>query len=490
MNDAFLAFDLGAESGRAIVGRLRGGVLALDEIRRFANGPIRQNGSLYWDVLRLWSEITQALQAASDIRLASVGVDGWGVDYALIGERGNLLENPYHYRDLRNEGMMDAVFERVSRERIYAITGIQFLQINTLFQFYAACRLTPKVVDAAHALVTVPDLFNYWLGGRLCSEYTIATTTQFVDARTRTWARRLLDEIGLPTQLLAEIVQPGTTIGALRKDIAAPLAGTPVVAPACHDTGSAVASVAAGGATAFLSSGTWSLLGTEIDAPVISAQARDMNFTNEGGVAGTIRLLKNIGGLWLLQACRRTWMTADGRSAEYEDLMTAAADERLAFMSLVDPDHHAFLNPLNMPAEIAAFCRQTDQPEPPDPPAFVRAILESLALKYRVVLEQLETLTGRRIEEIRVVGGGARNRLLNQFTADATGRTVVAGPIEATALGNIALQMIATGAVGSIADARAVIERSFPVERYVPANTDRWDAQYRRFVDYVEFTCA
>ena len=490
MSDAFLAFDLGAESGRAIVGQLRGGVLALDEIRRFANGPIRQNGSLYWDVLRLWSEITQALQAASDIRLASVGVDGWGVDYALIGERGNLLENPYHYRDLRNEGMMDAVFERVSRERIYAVTGIQFLQINTLFQFYAACRLTPKVVDAAHALVTVPDLFNYWLGGRLCSEYTIATTTQFVDARTRTWARRLLDEIGLPTQLLAEIVQPGTTIGALRKDIAAPLADTPVVAPACHDTGSAVASVAAGGATAFLSSGTWSLLGTEIDAPVITAQARDLNFTNEGGVAGTIRLLKNIGGLWLLQACRRSWMAADARRVEYEDLMAAAGDERLAFRSLVDPDHHAFLNPQNMPAQIAAFCRRTAQPEPPDPPAFVRAILESLALKYRVVLEQLETLTGRRVEEIRVVGGGARNRLLNQFTADATGRTVVAGPIEATALGNIALQMIATGAVGSIADARAVIERSFPVERYVPANTDRWDAHYRRFVDYVEFTCA
>ena len=490
MSDAFLAFDLGAESGRAIVGRLRGGVLALDEIRRFANGPIRQNGSLYWDVLRLWSEITQALHAASDIRLASVGVDGWGVDYALIGERGNLLENPYHYRDLRNEGMMDAVFERVSRERIYQVTGIQFLQINTLFQIYAACRLTPKVVDAAHALVTIPDLFNYWLGGRLCSEYTIATTTQFVDARTRTWARRLLDEIGLPTELLAEIVQPGTTIGALRRDIAAPLAGTPVVVPACHDTGSAVASVAVGGATAFLSSGTWSLLGTEIDAPVITAQARDMNFTNEGGVAGTIRLLKNIGGLWLLQACRRTWMAADARSADYEELLAAADDERLAFLSLIDPDHHAFLNPLDMPAEIAAFCRQTAQPEPPDPPAFVRAILESLALKYRVVLEQLETLTGRRVEEIRVVGGGARNRLLNQFTADATGRAVVAGPIEATALGNIGLQMIATGAVGSIADARAVIERSFPVERYVPVNTDRWDAQYRRFVDYVEFTCA
>jgi rhamnulokinase len=490
LSDAFLAFDLGAESGRAMIGRLRGGVLALDEIRRFANRPIRQNGSLYWDVLWLWSEMTEALHRAADLRLASVGVDGWGVDYALIGERGNLLENPYHYRDLRNQGMMDAVFERVSRERIYAVTGIQFLQINTLFQFYAACRLTPKVVDAAHALVTVPDLFNYWLGGRLCSEYTIATTTQFVDARTRTWARRLLDELGLPTHLLTEIVQPGTAIGSLRADIAPPLAGTLVVAPACHDTGSAVAAVPAGGATAFLSSGTWSLLGTETAAPIITAQARDLNFTNEGGVAGTIRLLKNIGGLWLLQACRRRWSDADPRTVDYDELMTAAADDRLAFRSLIDPDHQTFLNPADMPAEIAAFCRQTSQPEPADAPAFVRTILESLALKYRLVLEQLETLTGRRVDEIRVVGGGARNRLLNQFTADATGRTVVAGPIEATALGNIALQMIATGAVSSIAEARGVIDRSFPVERYAPANTDRWDAQYRRFVDYVEFTCA
>jgi rhamnulokinase len=489
VSDTYLAFDLGAESGRAMLGRLHGGVLALEEIRRFPNEPIRQNGSLYWDILRLWSEMGHALGTASDVRLASVGVDGWGVDYALVGERGNLLENPYHYRDLRNEGMMEAVFERVSRDRIYSVTGIQFLQINTLFQFYAACRLTPKVVDAAHALLTVPDLLNYWLGSRLCSEYTIATTTQFVDACARTWAHRLLSELGLPTRLLTEIVQPGTVIGSLRKDVAPRLAGTPIVAPACHDTGSAVASVHAGGATAFISSGTWSLLGTETDAPVITPKTRDLNFTNEGGVGGTIRLLKNIGGLWLLQACRRAW-ASEGQSRDYASLLEAAADERLAFTSLVDPDHHAFLNPARMPDEIAAYCRQTSQPEPADPPAFARAILESLALKYRLVLDQLEEVTGRRFEEIRVVGGGSRNRLLNQFTADATGRTVVAGPVEATALGNVGLQMLATGGVSSLAEARAIVDRSFPVERFEPVKTDRWDAQYRRFVDYVEFTCA
>jgi rhamnulokinase len=489
VSDAFLAFDLGAESGRAMLGRLHAGALDVREIRRFANEPLRQNGSLYWDIRRLWHEMQRALECASDARVTSVGVDGWGVDYALVGADGNLVENPHHYRDARNEGMMNAVFERVSREKIYAVTGIQFLQINTLFQFYAACRFTPHVVDAARALLTIPDLLNYWLTGRLCSEYTVATTTQFVDARTRTWATRLLAEVGLPTRVLTEIVQPGTVIGRLQADAAPLLAGTPVVAPACHDTASAVASVRAGGSTAFISSGTWSLLGTEIDAPVITAKARDLNFTNEGGVCGTIRLLKNIGGLWLLQACRRSWAAA-GQTLDYGALLSAAADDRLAFASLIDPDNRAFLNPPDMPAAIARYCRQTSQAEPSGPPAYARAILESLALKYRVVLASLEELSGRRFDQIRIVGGGSRNRLLNQFTADATGRTVFAGPVEATALGNIGMQMLATGAATSLDEARAIIDRSFPVERFEPSATDRWDAHYRRFLDYLEFSCA
>jgi rhamnulokinase len=468
---------------------LGAGTLELREIRRFVNEPVRQGRSLHWDVLRLWHEMGQALAWTVDARPTSIGVDGWGVDYALVGERGNLLENPYHYRDARNAGMMDAVFEHVSREKIYAVTGIQFLQINTLFQLYAACRLTPEVVNAARALVTIPDLLNYWLTGRVCSEYTIATTTQFVDARTRAWAVRLLAEIGLPTRLLPEIVAPGTVIGTIQTDAAPRLAGTPVVAPACHDTASAVASVCAGGATAFISSGTWSLVGTELDAPVITAKARDLNFTNEGGVCGTVRLLKNIGGLWLLQACRKAW-AGEGQPIDYGTLLSAAADDRLSFASLIDPDHQSFLNPADMPAEIARYCRQTSQHEPSSPAAFARAILESLALKYRVVLESLEEVTGRRFEQVRIVGGGSRNRLLNQFTADATGRPVLAGPVEATALGNVAMQMLATGAIGSLAEARSVIERSFPVERFEPSATDRWDAQYRRFLDYLELTCA
>jgi rhamnulokinase len=485
----FLAFDLGADSGRAMLGSLSHGVIELREVHRFANEAVRQNGSLQWDILRIWQEMKHTLESVDGVPLESVGVDTWGVDYALLGERGNLLENPYHYRDQRTEGMMDAVFERVSRERIYAVTGIQFLPINTLFQLFSACVTTPEIVDAAHALVTIPDLLNYWLTGRLCSEYTVATTTQFIDIHTRSWAKRMLEEIGLPTRLLQPLVQPGAVVGRVLDSVSTRFRGTPVVAPACHDTASAVASVPARDDAAFLSSGTWSLLGAELAEPVITATAMDLNFTNEGGVGGTTRLLKNINGLWLLQACRRRW-TASDVQIDYDDLFEATDDERLAFRSLIDPDHRGFLHPIDMPSSIAAYCRQTDQPEPDSPPAFARAILESLAFKYRAVLESLEALTGRRFQEIRIVGGGVRNRLLNQWTADATARAVVAGPIEATALGNLALQWVATGAVSSLADARVIIERSFPVERFEPRGAGRWDAHYKRFREYVECTCA
>ena len=489
MTARFLAFDLGAESGRAMLGTLDHGVLGVREIHRFLNEPVQQNGSLQWNILHLWREMQRAFELSDGARPDSIGVDSWGVDYALIGERGNLLENPYHYRDRRTNGAMAAVFERVSRERIYAVTGIQFLPINTIYQLYAACRQTPDLIDAARALVTIPDLLNYWLTGTLTAEYTVATTTQFIDVRTRTWATRLLEEIGLPTRLLQPLVEPGTMIGPLQTSASAAYAGTPVVAPACHDTASAVASVSASGNVAFLSSGTWSLLGTEVDQPVVTARALALNFTNEGGVAGTTRLLKNIGGLWLLQSCRLHWRS-QGLDLPYDALIAGAADERLAFRSLIDPDYPPFLNPADMPATIAKYCRMTGQPEPNEPIAFARAILESLAFKYRAVLESLEELTGRRCDEIRIVGGGARNRLLKQWTADATGRVVSAGPAEATALGNIALQMMATGAVGSLAEARAVIEQSFPVERFEPLAAERWDAEYRRFQQYVEFTCA
>ncbi len=470
-----------------MLGSLRGGVLSLSEVCRFPNEPVRQNGSLQWDLLRLWFEMKRGLDRVSEPRLESVGIDTWGCDYALVGEDGSLVANPFHYRDSRTDGVMESVFTRVSRASIYDVTGIQFLPFNTLYQLYAACRLTPRLIEAADGMGTIPDILNYWLTGVLASEFTNATTTQLIDARTRSWASGLMDMLDLPVRLLRPLVEPGTIVGRIKADVSPAYAGTPVVAPACHDTASAVAAVRAGGTSAFLSSGTWSLLGTELPAPVMTPKARDLNFTNEGGVCGTTRLLKNIAGLWLLQACRRTWADA-GQQFGYEDLLKAATDVA-PFQSIFDPDHRAFLHPPNMVTAIADYCRQTGQPVPSGPPAYARAILESLAFKYRHVVESLEELTGTRFDDIRIVGGGARNRLLNQLTADATGRTVVAGPIEATALGNIAMQMLATGAVTSLADARAIIDRSFPVERFEPVAADLWDAHYPRFLDYVELNC-
>jgi rhamnulokinase len=472
----FLAFDLGAESGRAILGRLNAGVLELKDVSRLPNFPVAQPGSLRWDVLRLWSEIRKTLDHPPVDELASIGFDTWGVDYALIGEKGQLLENPYHYRDRRTDGMVEEVCSIIPREAIYGETGIQFMPINTLYQIYAASRATPRLLDAADALITIPDLFNYWLTGNLGAEYTNATTTQFMNARTRSWSIGLFEDLGLPSRLLPQIFEPGAIIGSSN--------GTPVVAPACHDTGSAVAAVETAGKAAFLSSGTWSLLGTEVSTPVMTPRALELNFTNEGGVCGTTRLLKNIGGLWLLQSCRRCWLD-DGTEYSYDELLAAANAEKDGFLSLIDPDHPTFLNPPNMVAAIDAFCHRTHQQTPATPGACTKAILESLAFKYRVVLESLEELIGHRLREIRIIGGGAKNRLLNQFTANATGRPVIAGPVEATALGNIAVQMLATGAVSSLAEARAAIDRSFPTDRFEPQDTGEWNCHYKRFRNYV-----
>jgi rhamnulokinase len=475
----FLAFDLGAESGRALVGDLSGGRLTLEAVHRFANAPRYVDATLRWDVEALWAEIRRAL-ALSPGPLTSVGLDTWGCDYALVDAEGALVELPYHYRDHRTDGVMDRVLARLGRTRVYETTGVQFLPFNTLFQLAAAAEARPSALDRAAAFLTNPDLFNYWLTGRLTCEYTNATTTQCVDARQRTWAASLIDALDLPRHLFGPIVEPGTVLGPLQASASGPT-GVPVVAPACHDTGSAVASVAAGDDTAFLSSGTWSLLGVEVAAPVITARSAALNFTNEGGVCGTTRLLKNIGGLWLLQACRRDW-AADGRDLSYEHLAAAAADTS-PFGPVIDPDDPSFLNPDHMPRAIADYCRRTSQPIPDHPAAVARTVFESLALKYRMVIEWLEEVSGLSIRTVRVIGGGAQNRLLNQLTADATGRDVLAGPVEATALGNIAMQMLATGHADSLAAARDIINRSFPAERFLPKDPAPWDRQYRRFRD-------
>lgn len=486
----YLAFDFGAESGRAVLAHLQSGILTTEEVHRFQNEPVEYGGSLHWDVPRLWLEVRKSLACVEQVELAGIGIDAWGVDYALLGERGDLLQNPYHYRDRRTQGIMEEVFRKMRKEEIYGATGIQFMSINTLYQLFAAQRDTPALVKAAKQLLTIPDLFNYWLTGNAVCEFTNATTTQLVDPFRRSWATGLMQKIGLRPELPAPIVEPGTIIGTLRPSMTqnSSLARTPVIAPACHDTGSAVAAITARDGTVFLSSGTWSLIGTELDAPVVTPQALKLNFTNEGGVNGTTRLLKNVMGLWMLQACRNYWSTK-GQSADYRELVELAGREP-AFKHLVDPDDECFLRPANMPAAIDDFCKKTNQPTPSSPGAYVRCVLESLALKYRAVLRSLEQLCGKRIEQIRVIGGGSKNRLLNQFTADATGLKVLVGPAEATALGNVAVQILATGDAGSLKEVRAIVDRSFPTEVFNPVEPTRWDEQARRFQQYSEVTYA
>jgi rhamnulokinase len=478
----YLAFDLGAESGRALIGRFEGGVLSVEEIHRFANEPVRYNGELHWDVARLWCEMQRAIRTVATSNAAmldGIGLDTWGVDYALLGEGGALLENPYHYRDSRTEGIPERVFSIVPRDEVFARTGIQIMPINTLYQIYAAHLKTPRLLELSQYVINMPDLFNFWLTGVVVSEFTIATTTQYYDPRQGRWSTELFAKLGLPTHLFAPVVQPGAVIGSLHPGVAkeAGISECPVIAPACHDTGSAFA--AAGGPSAFISSGTWSLLGTEVEAPVINPEAQHLNFTNEGGVCGTFRLLKNITGLWLLQRCRRDWQLK-GQEHSYAELCDLARSTP-AFRSLIDPDDESFVRPEAMTEAIDRFCAMTGQPLPQDPPTYTRTVLESLALKYRVTLDRLERLTGLSYDEIHIVGGGARNVLLNQFTAEATGRRVVAGPVEATALGNLGMQMLATGAATSLSEVRKVIAQSYPVQVFEPVEADKWQETVTRF---------
>ena len=476
----FAAIDLGATSGRVMLSRFDGERLSLEEVHRFPNEPVSYNGGLHWNMPGLWQQIRTGLNTLGSFgveRIESIGVDSWGVDYALLGEGGALLENPYHYRDARTDGVMSTVCREVGTERIYRQTGVQFMPINTLYQLYAASRRTARLLAAADHLVTIPDLVNFWLTGTIACEYTNASTTQFLSGETRLWAWELLRDLAIPTHFLSQIVPPGTVLGPLlRGVVSAPaLSGAAVVAPACHDTGSAVASVRAGGNTAFLSSGTWSLLGTEMQEPVVTALARELNFTNEGGVCGGIRLLKNITGLWLLEGCRKRWM-----EGTWTELLSSAYGAA-PFRSLVDPDDAEFLRPDDMTAAIDRFCVQTNQPVPRSTGEYVRTVLESLALKYRVVLDQLEAVAGRRFLTVRVIGGGARNDVLNRFTANATGRAVIAGPAEATAFGNVAMQMLAGGCVRTLDEARDIIEHSQTSVQFEPSASSQWDAAYEDF---------
>jgi len=467
----YLAFDLGAESGRAMLGTLDSGRLEIEELHRFPNTPVRVFDALYWDTLRLWHEIQCGLAVAGRDRrvpLDGIGIDTWGVDFALLGADGALADNPRHYRDARTNGVMEKVFSIVPRAEVFAQTGIQFMQLNSLYQYYALQLAGSPALAAARTLLFMPDLLNYWLTGVARAELTIASTSQFYDPRKKTWARDLLERLGLPTGILPEIVAPGTRLGPLLESVAeaAGLGAVPVYATGCHDTASAVAAVPAEGTNwCYISSGTWSLMGAELDEPVINDRVLAENLTNELGAGGKVRFLKNIAGLWLLQECRRAW-ALEGAQYTYDELVRLAGEAGPA-PARIDVD--AFLEPGGMPRKIAEHCLARGERPPETPAEFTRTILESLAERYRQVLASLETLAGRRFDVIHIVGGGSRNRLLNQLVADATGRTVIAGPSEATAIGNVLIQAIGAGELSGLEEARAVVRRSCGVETFQPA---------------------
>jgi rhamnulokinase len=493
---AYLAIDIGASSGRHLIGNFDGQKLRLEEVRRFENGPVDLAGRLYWDLPGLWSRVRQGLAAAavaagSPDRIVSVGVDTWGVDFGLLGRNDELLGNPYHYRDSRTNGIQERAFEIVPREEIFRHTGLQFMQLNTLYQLLAMKFGNSPLLDAAEALLLMPDLMHWLLTGVKCNEMTEASTTQFYDPVKGGWAAELLQKFDLPTHILGQIAQPGTKLGPLRGGlIEESRLKAQVVLPGSHDTASAVMAVPAASSPGsrpdwcYISLGTWALMGIESPCPVINDQVLRHNFTNEGGVGNTIRLLKNITGLWLVQECRRAW-TYGTRTWSWEDLnrLAAAAEP---FVSFINPDAADFMSPENMPRAIGDFCRKTGQAVPIGEGPVLRCALDSLAMMFRRVLGMCEGLAGGPIETIHIVGGGAQNRLLCQAAADATGRRVVAGPVEATAIGNIMIQAVADGAVGSIAEAREVVRRSFEVEEYQPYNRAAWDEAYPRFLKVVE----
>lgn len=478
---AFAAADLGAESGRVIVGRFDGAGLALEEVHRFANAPISLPDGVHWNVLSLFEQMCVGLTkaVAEQGALAGVGIDTWGVDYGLLDAELRLLGIPYHYRDTRTEGMIELAAERLAPAQRYASTGTQTMPINTIFQLLA--ERDGAALQAAEHIALIPDLLGLWLTGTLVNESTIASTTGLLDARTGGWSLQTVAALGLPTTIFeGDTVEPGTLLGPISAGDQR-LAGLPVWNVAAHDTASAfVAAPVSSPNSAILSSGTWSLLGVELDAPLLDREAAAFNLTNERGIDGSIRLLRNVMGLWLIQECRRHW-SGLGIELDYAEMERLAADADDGD-PLFDPDHPDLLHRGDMPSRIARLCQAAGQPAPQDPAQFIRAILTSLACKYNFVLRRLERATGRRFDTIHVIGGGARNGVLCQLTADIAARPVVAGPIEATALGNILVQARASGHVGSLAEMRELVSSACQLRHYEPLGRSRRGAIYERFL--------
>ncbi len=478
MNKRILAFDFGASSGRAIIGTFNGKTIELEEVHRFSNDPVMLGDTFYWDVLRLFHEIKQGLVKA---RLAggfdAIGIDTWGVDFGLLDKDGRLLENPVHYRDLRTDGMIQKTFETVPADELYKETGLQFMSYNTLFQLVSLKEKRPELLERADKFLFMPDLFVYFLTGNKKSEYSIASTSQLVSPYTHDWNRELIRRMGFSENLFSPLVDSGTSAGTLRKELCEELDLPPVevMYVTGHDTASAVASVPAkkGDEFVYISSGTWSLMGIESDAPIINEKSAKYNYTNEGGINRTTRFLCNIMGLWLIQESRRQWIR-EGQELSFNDMEKAALASP-AFQSFIDPTADVFMTPGNMPERIREFCRKTGQHVPETVGEVVRCIYESLALKYRETFKNIEEIAGKKYGVLHIVGGGTKDGLLSQFSANACGVPVVCGPIEATAMGNIAVNLIGSGDIKDVWEAREVISASFETKNYEPKDTDAWE---------------
>lgn len=487
-NRQILAFDFGGGSGRAILGTLKDGRIQMEEVYRFSNDPVIVNGTMYWDTLRHFFEIKQGIiKAKQKGGFESIGIDTWGVDFGLLDEHGALLESAVHYRDDRTLGMQEEVFKVIPKKEVYNLTGNQFENFNTIFQLYSLVKNRPWLLERADTLLLTPDLFNYFLTGEKKTEYTMATTTQLLDARNKVWSKQILNALQIPERILPEIVPSGTVIGILKEEICEELGVKPakVIAITGHDTQSAVVSVPTQEKDfIFISCGTWSLFGTELDAPVIGEKSFACNISNEGGYGNTTTLLKNIIGLWLAQESRRQWMR-EGKEYSFGELEQMALRAE-PFQSFIDPDAPEFVAAGNIPERIREFCRRTGQKVPESVDEIMCCINQSLALKYRYALEQIEACTSKHYPVIHMIGGGIQSKLLCQMTAGANGRKVIAGPVEATALGNIAVQLMSLGAIENVAQARKIISNSETTYEYLPRDTEKWNAAYEKFKTFIQ----
>ncbi len=487
MTKRVLAFDFGASSGRAIIGCFDGDKITLEEVHRFSNDPVSVGGTVYWDVLRLFYEIKQGIVKAKIAGgFDSIGIDTWGVDFGLIDSEGKLMENPVHYRDARTVGLVDEAFKTMPKEKLYGITGIQFMELNTLFQLISLKKYRPWMLERADKMLFMPDLFGYMLTGKMCAEYSIASTSQLIDLDKRTWSKEILDAFGIKESIFAPIVQPGTVLGDLSKEICEECGvdPVPVISVCGHDTQSAITSVPCeNGDFAFLSSGTWSLFGTELDKPIVNETSMNINITNEGGFDGSTGFLKNIIGLWLIQESRRQWKR-EGKEYSYADLekLALAAEP---FKCFIDPDAPEFVPHGNIPERVREFCRKTNQYVPETVGEIMRCIYESLAMKYRLTFEKLRECTERDYPVIHVIGGGTKDGLLCQMTASSCDRTVKAGPIEATVMGNVAVQLMSDGSVENIGQARKIVADSSELKTFEPKDTDKWASAYEDFIKVI-----